>query len=75
MSLGRVLNDSEFGDVVVRKSVAQVFLYYLPGLSSGLKQIALEDEKVGHNVTKVSILKEIIVLDLECHSDSIFKSK
>lgn len=55
MSLGRVLDDGELDDVVVGKSIAQVFLYFLPGLASGLKQIALEDEKVGHYVTQVNV--------------------
>lgn len=54
MSLARILDDNEFGDVVVRKHVAQVFLFFLPGLASGFKQIALEDEKVGHKIPQVS---------------------
>lgn len=55
MSLARVLDDSEFGDIVIRKNVSQVFLFFLPGLASGLKQIALEDEKVGHKIPQVNV--------------------
>lgn len=54
MSLARVLDDNEFEDIVVRKQVSQVFLFFLPGLASGFKQIASEDEKVGHKIPQVS---------------------
>lgn len=60
MALARVLDESEFGDVVVRKNVAQVFLFFLPGLASGLKQIALEDEKVGHKIPQVNIRSDAV---------------
>lgn len=56
MSLARILDDSEFADIVVRKNVAQVFQFFLPGLASGFKQIALEDEKVGHKIPQVKII-------------------
>lgn len=56
MALARILNDNEFGDVVVRKHVAQVFLFFLPGLASGFKQIALEEERVGHKIPQVIII-------------------
>lgn len=72
MSIGRVLNDSEFGDVVVRKTVAQVFLFFLPGLASGLKQIALEDEKIGHNVTQVNVSLKMITAHILMCKGSLF---
>lgn len=64
LSLARILDDNEFGDVVVRKHVAQVFLFFLPGLASGFKQIALEDEKVGHKIPQV------IIIILSCNIDA-----
>lgn len=54
MAMARVLNDEDFSDVVLRKQISQVFLFFLPGLASGFKQIATEDEKIGHKVPRVS---------------------
>lgn len=56
MSLARVLNDNDFQDIVARKHVSETFLFFLPGLSSGLKNIALEDEKVGHKIPEVQFV-------------------
>lgn len=54
LSIAKVLDDEDFNDVVVRNQVAEVFLYFIPGIASGLKSIATEDEKVGHKVPVVS---------------------
>nr|XP_023014503.1 TELO2-interacting protein 1 homolog [Leptinotarsa decemlineata]XP_023014504.1 TELO2-interacting protein 1 homolog [Leptinotarsa decemlineata]XP_023014505.1 TELO2-interacting protein 1 homolog [Leptinotarsa decemlineata]XP_023014506.1 TELO2-interacting protein 1 homolog [Leptinotarsa decemlineata] len=55
MSLARVLDNDDFNDVVLRKQVAEVFLFFLPGVASGLKHVALEDEKVGHKIPMVAL--------------------
>lgn len=57
MCLARIFRDEDFKDIVIRKQVAEVFLFFLPGVASGLKQIALEDEKVGHKIPMVIIIK------------------
>ncbi|KAJ8959272.1 hypothetical protein NQ314_006300 [Rhamnusium bicolor] len=55
MSIARVLEDDDFGDIEVRNQVAEMFLFFLPGVATGLKKIALEDEKVGHRVPVVAL--------------------
>ncbi|XP_057672878.1 TELO2-interacting protein 1 homolog isoform X1 [Diorhabda carinulata] len=55
MCLARVYEDEDFMDVVIRKQVAEVFLFFLPGIATGLKQIALEDEKIGHAVPVMAL--------------------
>lgn len=57
MAMARVLEDDDFNDIVVRNQVAELFLFFLPGIAYGLKNIALEDEKVGHKVSKVNMEK------------------
>lgn len=47
MCLAQVYDD-EMNDLELRCSVANVFMFFLPGLASGLRNIALEDEKAGH---------------------------
>lgn len=56
MSLARVLDNNDFGDIEIRKHVGEVFLFFLPGLATTLKQVALEDEKVGYKIPQVSFL-------------------
>lgn len=46
--------DEDTNDLEVRCSVANVFMFFLPGLASGLRSIALEDEKSGHKIIAVS---------------------
>ncbi|CAG9825114.1 unnamed protein product [Phaedon cochleariae] len=55
MSLARVLSDDDYQDLILRKQVSEVFLFFLPGVASGLKQIALEDEKVGHKIPVIAL--------------------
>lgn len=55
MCVARVYGDEDFMDIVIRKQVAEVFLFFLPGIASGLKQIALEDEKIGHTVPVMAL--------------------
>lgn len=53
MSIAQVLEDKDFEDVGLRNQVAAVFLFFLPGIASGLTRIALEDEKIGHKIPMV----------------------
>ncbi|KAG5887572.1 hypothetical protein JTB14_009980 [Gonioctena quinquepunctata] len=55
MSMARVLENEDFQDLVLRKQVAEVFLFFLPGVACGLKQVALEDEKVGHKIPLIAL--------------------
>lgn len=50
MSIAHVLNDQDFNDLVLRNQIADVFLFFLPGLASQLKFVALVDEKYGHKI-------------------------
>lgn len=54
MALARILKDHQFDDVIMRGQVSDVFLFFLPGIASGLKKIALEDVKIGHRVPMVN---------------------
>lgn len=53
MAIAQVLEEKDFQDVELRNQVAEVFLFFLPGIASGLARIALEDEKVGHKIPMV----------------------
>lgn len=55
MCLAQVHNDEMLNDLELRCSIANVFMFFLPGLASGLRNIALEDEKSGHKVIAVCI--------------------
>lgn len=62
MCLAQVHDDDFFDDLEVRCSVANVFMVFLPGLASGLRNIALEDEKSGHKIIAVCILSFVSIL-------------
>lgn len=53
MAIAQVLEDKDFQDTELRHQVAEVFLFFLPGIASGLARISLEDEKVGHKIPVV----------------------
>lgn len=55
MAIAHVLKDDDFNDVVLRDQIADMFLFFLPGIISGLTQVALVDEKVGHKVPLIAI--------------------
>ncbi|XP_025829077.1 TELO2-interacting protein 1 homolog [Agrilus planipennis] len=56
MTLARIEDcDISQEDVVLQAQVADVFIFFLPGIASGLKDIALEDEKFGHAVVVESV--------------------
>lgn len=55
MALARVLNDDDFSDLVVRNQIADVFFFFLPGVATQLKEIALVDEKYGHKIPSVGL--------------------
>lgn len=67
MAIAQVLKDKDFADVELRNQVAEVFLFFLPGIASGLTRIAVEDEKVGHKVPMVCSTKyEFLILSFVC---------
>lgn len=73
MCLARIFRDEDFKDIVIRKQVAEVFLFFLPGVASGLKQIALEDEKVGHKIPMVALKAwgRIVTLLMQDYNSSV----
>lgn len=62
MYLGQVYNE-EIDDLELRCSVADIFMFFLPGLASGLKIIALEDEKSGHKIVVVCMHFKFVLSD------------
>ena len=58
MAIAHVLEDHDFSDLVMRDQIAEVFLFFLPGVASQLKSIALIDEKYGHKVPSVCTTHE-----------------
>ncbi|XP_018569428.1 TELO2-interacting protein 1 homolog [Anoplophora glabripennis] len=55
MAIAQVLENKDFEDAELRNQVAEVFLFFLPGIASGLARIALEDEKMGHKIPMVAL--------------------
>ncbi|GJQ69256.1 hypothetical protein Trydic_g6398 [Trypoxylus dichotomus] len=55
MTITRVGRDLYDSDIVLCHQIAETFMLFLPGLTSGLCKICLEDEKIGHKVTKIAI--------------------
>ncbi|CAH0559229.1 unnamed protein product [Brassicogethes aeneus] len=55
LAIAQVLDDKDFNDVVIKNQVSEVFLYFIPGIASGLKDIALLDEKVGHKIPVIAL--------------------
>lgn len=51
--LARVDDKMDVDDVELKSNVADVFMFFLPGIAVGLKTIILEDEKTGHEVIVV----------------------
>jgi hypothetical protein len=55
MAIARVLDDNDFSDLVTRNRIAEVFLFFLPGVATQLKSVALIDEKFGHKIPAVAL--------------------
>lgn len=53
MTIARIDTDLHTSDTVLYNQIADAFMFFLPGLSSGLSKICMEDEKIGHKVIKV----------------------
>lgn len=53
MCLAQVHDGADVNDLEIRCNVADIFMFFLPGIASGLRTIALEDEKSGHKTTVV----------------------
>lgn len=67
--------DKEMDDIIIRSHVALAFFFFLPGVAQSLKQIALCDEKYGHQLPKEAILAfgKLVSLSME-DFDNIFGS-
>ncbi|ENN79804.1 hypothetical protein YQE_03755, partial [Dendroctonus ponderosae] len=48
MTLARVTKKEDFDDKVLCSKVADIFMFFLPGLSSMFAEIAVADAKIGH---------------------------
>ncbi|CAG9769438.1 unnamed protein product [Ceutorhynchus assimilis] len=55
MAMARVSNPEDISDTVIQRDIANVFMFFLPGLQRTLPKIALEDPKVGHVIPMMSI--------------------
>ena len=53
MAMLNVEGENFFDDPVLFDQIANILMFFLPGLSSGLMTIALENEKVGRKVIQV----------------------
>ncbi|KRT79068.1 hypothetical protein AMK59_6749, partial [Oryctes borbonicus] len=55
MTITKTNTDLQVTDIVLCHEIANTFMFFLPGLVSGLCKICLEDEKIGHKITKIAI--------------------
>lgn len=55
MSLARMSKDEDLGDKVLYNQIADMFMFFLPGLSSTFAEIAVSDAKTGHALLTVKI--------------------
>ncbi|XP_028154357.2 TELO2-interacting protein 1 homolog [Diabrotica virgifera virgifera] len=55
MCIAQVFDDENFHDIVLRRQLAEVFMFFLPGIASGILKILLEDSKVGSKVQAVAL--------------------
>lgn len=53
--LARIHVEMDADDIELKSNVADVFMFFLPGVAVGLKAIILEDEKTGHEVIVVML--------------------
>lgn len=60
MALAKVDDNSNLADTEIRNQVADVFMFFVPGIISGLAKIVTEDEKIGHKVTLVNNLYKVV---------------
>ncbi|KAK4882166.1 hypothetical protein RN001_005485 [Aquatica leii] len=55
MALAQVHHDFSTENIEFRKQVADVFMFFAPGVISGLASIAVDDDKCGHKVTATAV--------------------
>ncbi|XP_060524749.1 TELO2-interacting protein 1 homolog isoform X2 [Cylas formicarius] len=55
MALGKVSDSDDYSDIVLRCKVAEVFMFFLPGIVSALCQVIVDSIKSGHKVLTVAI--------------------
>lgn len=53
MTLCRVNDEIDKSDIILQEQVADVIMLFLPGVVSGLQEIATESEIQGHKLTMV----------------------
>lgn len=53
MCLARVSDEMDASDAELKCNVADIFMFFLPGIAVGLKAIILEDQKTGYKVITV----------------------
>lgn len=56
MTMSYVHDEADFTDVVLRKQVSDCTMFFLPGITSCMRKVALDDEKQGHRITSVITL-------------------
>ncbi|XP_044259185.1 TELO2-interacting protein 1 homolog [Tribolium madens] len=76
MVIARVLDDNDFDDIVMRNQIADVFLFFLPGVATQLKSVALIDEKFGHKIPTVALkawgrIVTLLMQDYNAHDRKI----
>lgn len=53
-SMARVETDEDLIDIEIRYQSSNVFMFFLPGIATGMTEIATSDMKVGSKVISVS---------------------
>lgn len=69
MTLLQVHDDVDSSDIVLQKQIADVIMLYLPGVVSGLLEVALGSEIQNHKITMV--IHFLIFID-KLSTDCIF---
>ncbi|GLV45261.1 Telo2 interacting protein 1 [Carabus blaptoides fortunei] len=66
MTMSYVHDKADFTDVVFRKQVSDCTMFFLPGITSCMRKVALDDEKQGHRITSLAIkaLYRVITLHM-----------
>lgn len=53
MALCQVDNETDRSDIILQDQIAEVIMLFLPGIASGLQEIAMGNEIQGHKLTMV----------------------
>lgn len=55
MCLARVHDEEDTSDLELQQNISDVFIFFLPGIASGMSKVILEEETCGQKVTAVCI--------------------